>query len=392
MLIDQAIFLLQRHQLPEQPVAERRATIGVRDDELDFVRRLLADGTPQKSPPCRVAVCKAPSHRFVILHLSDDAAEIRAFFLEEAVFALFDFQPFLLLDYAAASVSPRLEPMVVADKIPVRSNTELGAATIRWTAEMLGGVLDCVLTDGRLGVLLQSNARCLISALYQLLPRSCRRELSFNGLTASFSVYPFHFCLARDCDSTWKSLLKSPGFSVVSLDDEHSMRTDLRHPWSKAVTQILSSSGHEACLDFVCAAPATTTMADLRPLAQALAQNDVRCDAGPENITHAMGDHSGYCFHQDVHQPYQDQRSHNAFGNSQQLAMPKLDLAQREVLEQLDQLDDAVFDAIAGLNEGYARLEALWPQIRAHLASELVEESRDQYVRLIVDRCATTGD
>jgi hypothetical protein len=49
--------------------------------------------------------------------------------------------------------------------------------------------------------------------------------------------------------------------------------------------------------------------------------------------------------------------------------------------EQLGQLDDAVFEAIAGHAEALDGLRQLWPEIKAKLGTRLVDESRDQYVR-----------
>ncbi|MES1213143.1 MAG: hypothetical protein ABUL64_01015 [Singulisphaera sp.] len=63
-------------------------------------------------------------------------------------------------------------------------------------------------------------------------------------------------------------------------------------------------------------------------------------------------------------------------------------------VEQLANLDDAVFAAIAGRAEALDGLRRLWPEIKARLGTPLVEESRDQYVRyaLRVWRASLAGD
>ncbi len=55
--------------------------------------------------------------------------------------------------------------------------------------------------------------------------------------------------------------------------------------------------------------------------------------------------------------------------------------ARPDVLSHLEQLDDTVFDAIAGKPDAMARLQTLWPETIARLGPELLEESREQYLR-----------
>ena len=47
----------------------------------------------------------------------------------------------------------------------------------------------------------------------------------------------------------------------------------------------------------------------------------------------------------------------------------------------LEQLDDIVFNAIAGSPQAADELRILWPQVLAVLGEELVEESKQQYLQ-----------
>jgi hypothetical protein len=62
---------------------------------------------------------------------------------------------------------------------------------------------------------------------------------------------------------------------------------------------------------------------------------------------------------------------------------PAAELAQAlpSALAQLEELDDIVFEAIAGKPAAYARLQVLWPQLLAQLGPEHIEESKAQYLR-----------
>jgi hypothetical protein len=51
------------------------------------------------------------------------------------------------------------------------------------------------------------------------------------------------------------------------------------------------------------------------------------------------------------------------------------------VLETLENLDDLVFAAIGGDRQALAQLESCWPSIATDLDPDVVEQSRDQYLR-----------
>ncbi|MBL9081243.1 MAG: hypothetical protein JNK76_05525 [Planctomycetales bacterium] len=58
-----------------------------------------------------------------------------------------------------------------------------------------------------------------------------------------------------------------------------------------------------------------------------------------------------------------------------------LQLGDPRLMERLGELDDVVFEAIAGKSSAIARLRTLWPEIIAPLSHSLAEESREAYCR-----------
>ena len=52
-----------------------------------------------------------------------------------------------------------------------------------------------------------------------------------------------------------------------------------------------------------------------------------------------------------------------------------------ELLDQLDQLDDAVYDALMGKEEAIDEVRKLWPALKGLLPEPLIDESREQFVR-----------
>ena len=51
-----------------------------------------------------------------------------------------------------------------------------------------------------------------------------------------------------------------------------------------------------------------------------------------------------------------------------------------EVRELLEDLDDAVFEAISGSEVALKRAQELWPNAKRQIESDLLEESREQYL------------
>ncbi len=51
----------------------------------------------------------------------------------------------------------------------------------------------------------------------------------------------------------------------------------------------------------------------------------------------------------------------------------------------LEELDDAVFQAIRGDAPSLAQAQQLWPKVVSEIGWELVEESREQYLRYAID-------
>ena len=56
-----------------------------------------------------------------------------------------------------------------------------------------------------------------------------------------------------------------------------------------------------------------------------------------------------------------------------------------EVRELLEELDDAIFGAIQGSSEALERAKTLWPRAFAEIDWQLVDDSREQYLRFALE-------
>jgi len=56
-----------------------------------------------------------------------------------------------------------------------------------------------------------------------------------------------------------------------------------------------------------------------------------------------------------------------------------------EMRELLEDLDDAIFAALQGSNDSLDRARSLWPRALTEIDEELIEESREHYLRFAVE-------
>lgn len=307
--------------------------------------------------------------RYVVISRST-VEKVTGYFLDEATFAQFGFHPFRFLACTAHQQVEREGPSTASTAIQLAD----------FPPGRLGCIMDCALTGVPVALLGDHELEALISAVYDLVPPSCRRELSFNGLSTASTSVSFRLFAGRDETDLWRTFSRLENVSILRLHDDYVLAGSLRHPWSRLIVRLLQDCGYAECLSFVNSTTAET-LNDLGRVAEA--STTCREDVGTEV---AADDLLGYCFSQDVLQSYANREATTDLGHQQNVSISKLDLSEHDVLEQLDQLDDAVFDAVAGVDDALGRLRELWPNIRSQLAPEIVDESRHQYVRLIVDR------
>ena len=68
-----------------------------------------------------------------------------------------------------------------------------------------------------------------------------------------------------------------------------------------------------------------------------------------------------------------------------QLPSYLLDIDSDEVRELLEELDDAIFAAIAGCEEQLNEARKLWPRALSELDADLVEESKEHYLEFALE-------
>lgn len=219
-----------------------------------------------------------------------------------------------------------------------------------------------------------------IATTWQMIPPSCRHELTFAAppfRQAKTSIY-----FSPEFDST---RLGPEGASVM-LDLSKGCpveMSDLSLGWSIAMhSQLFAENPGEALEEFFGSHCGSATLADLETISEQWCEQDDARIVTP--ITpNALA----------MLPPYQapttaeaDPRDDCGFVFSvDSMLAPETSRQNDAIIEQLGQLDDAVFDAIAGSNDGISRMRKLWPSAQGEIAPHLIDESREHYLRYVVN-------
>lgn len=359
--------------------------------------------------------------------------------------ARFANNPFALLTAAFAQGSLKvhdplpetLEGFRLAGKAAVVDQALLAQLLSDPGAPWLGALVEAALRSPSLALIAAGNGIKLINGIINCLPLECRTEFSFcTGLKHS-PRRPFRILCLGDDPTDQRRILRQQDTTVLELSGKPPKQYTATAGWSGFVAQVVASGktsflaqqlaksrpglsigdltalGNELLEALAVAAPAAAGAVALGAEAKtgepeasasvsygvALRPDQPEADAsGSPNI--ASGSQS----------PGDEQRradaAHQRFLRAVQSAIRKppggveLDPAQvlgtqcPAALEQLERLDDAVFEAIAGKPGALDELRKLWPEVLSRLGPELVEESREQYVRhaLRVWRDCVEGD
>ncbi len=262
------------------------------------------------------------------------------------------------------------------------------------------------------------NAEWLAAELLGALPVESRPELSFPTGLAYSPRRPFrlHFLMADGAEC--RRLQRQPGVTLLDLnqrppDDftatgwaaylEEAVRSDrllqvvaelarprptLRLPDLASLAEELVERLHDEPL-------APTPREEALPgsphcFRAAAAASDEELDTRPQ-----VRAHSGHERFAGNGQPAHSEAATES-GPSVTLVSPSalLTTTSHEMLEKLERLDDLVFDTINGRRPALEELTQLWPQLMAELPRDLLQESREQYLRYAVklwESCLANG-
>ena len=353
------------------------------------------------------------------------------------VLARFANNPFALLTAAFAQGSLKvydplpetLEPFRLSGKAATVDQALLAQLLSEPGASWLGALVEAAITSPSLALIAGSQGIRLINGILNCLPPECRTEFSFcTGLKHS-PRRPFRILCLGDDPNDQRRILRQLDTTVLELSGKPPKKYTAASGWSGLISLTIAS-GRSAFLAQQLAQPRPElTLGELAELGdqllKALAETAPAARAGESSATGEEGEpatvSSAAAVEQDaLHSlaapsrsaPAADEQhradaAHLRFLRAVQSATKspppnslEPDPAQilgsqcPAAMEHLERLDDTVFEAIAGKPGALDELRKLWPDVLARLGPELIEESREQYLRhaLRVWRDCLEGD
>ncbi|HKD38360.1 MAG TPA: hypothetical protein VKB78_16215 [Pirellulales bacterium] len=280
--------------------------------------------------------------------------------------------------------SPAVDEGVLANLVE-----HLGVERLLWLVETLTAADSLVIVGA-------VNRELLLAGLLNCFPAECRLELSFaTGLVYS-QRRPFRINAVSADNTEARRLKRQPQITVFDLGD-NPPADFCPSGWAGYLVEALATDGLAIVASELARSRPGLRLADLSDLAEQLSQNlhdggfrstpmisDVDNDSSP--IPQWLRSTNGT--EPDNQLPAHESLSRLrptaaiASPNIGRISGPSTTLIapSREVLEQLEHLDDLVFDTINGRQPALDELRECWPALANQLPAELLAESREQYL------------
>lgn len=342
------------------------------------------------------------------------------------VLARFANNPFALLNAAFAQGSlkvydplPRqLEPFRLAGKTAATDQALLALLSSDPGAAWLGALVEAAIGATTLGLIAHNQGPRLIAGIINCLPVECRTAFSFcTGLKRS-ARRPFRvLCLGHDATEQ-RRLVRQQELTVLEVTGKPPQQLMPAAGWGRFVERTIASGKTAFLAQELAKARPGLSLADLEALGNQLLEalvgespegkkkrrtSEAEPIAAAAVVAPPVETRPALSAEEQRRADAAHRRFRRAILEAAQDA-PHIDLEPDPAqvlgvqcpaaLEQLERLDDTVFEAIAGKPGSLEQLRSLWPEVLAKLGPELVEESREQYLRhaLRVWRNCLEGD
>jgi hypothetical protein len=311
--------------------------------------------------------------------------------------ARFSNNPFAILRAATASGAVGVGPQIPEVLKPFQLSGRAAAVDLALLARLgrnpgsaaMATFVQTALASDRLAVAAGSHAEQWFAGLINLMPIECRAEFSFStGLKFSPNRAVRISSLPSD-PSSWRAIARQ-GITLLDLGTAD-LSGNQWEGWAGCVAQILAS-GKLSLLAAQLEQPRPdlncSNLHHLSEQIQAKLQSgSVRSAGNPQpTAPHAIVADNGSANQRADGAHIRSERAVSAiFPGARKSSLE--DLADAiagqppAVLELLERIDDLIFTAIAGDTGALAELEVLWPLAAEELDEDLVERSREQYLR-----------
>lgn len=316
--------------------------------------------------------------------------------------ARFANNPFAVLRAAMAGgalevhrdVPRQLEPLILSGRSAAVDSTLLARLVSQPGPEWLATVVTAALGSELLAIAGSSATEHVIAGVINCLPPECRTEFSFStGLTYS-SRRSFRIVTAPNDPGERRRMTRQYHATVLDLSQSRPSEFAPIDGWGRFILAVLQSRRSSSLATQFAKRRFGLSSADLPALGLQLleelddaaiprqpAAEEMAADAPAERVPPRDWLEGLQQAHA-AHRRFLGGASLAAVdprgtGAAPSQASPDT----TEVLEQLESLDDLVFEAINGDRRALVELRTRWPKLHAELGDELLGESREQYLR-----------
>ncbi len=276
--------------------------------------------------------------------------------------------PPLQLDGGAAAVDLPLLEQVAGQLGPQRLAALVQAA--------LDGV--CLAVSGG------RPAYQLVAAVLNCLPVECRHAFSFSTELKFSSRRPFRIISLPRGQAERDWLAQCSNVTLLDLDREAGPGAPLGD-WARLIERVADRRAFAFLASQLAQARPALVLEDLPALGLQLCDelDTERLDGGGRETSPSekAGSSAGAMRAHAAHHRFQKSGEGATAVRSAPVPSKDLQPDAPEVVETLEALDDAVYDAIHGQAAALERLQALWPTGLAHLGEQFLAESQAQYLR-----------
>jgi len=315
------------------------------------------------------------------------------------LFARFANNPFAVLRAATATgavvvhseIPTTLEPFRLLGRSAAVEPGVLAQVSHRPGPAAMATLVQAALSSDQLAVATATNTESLFAGLINALPVECRADFSFStGLKYSPSR-PVRVGALPSDPSAWRAIARH-GVTLLNLDATDAAADVCWEGWAGCIAKILDSGRLSflateldrprpwlSCANLSSFAEQFRTM--LEPPTVAFpagtpAEAACEVESGETSGVNQRADAP----HTHLGRAAQTDPSASATAVADDLSVV-LAGQPPEVVELLERIDDLVFAAISGDAHALGELEVLWPTVAADLDDQLVEQSREQYLR-----------
>ncbi len=321
------------------------------------------------------------------------------------IMARFANNPFAILRAASATGdlcvrdnSPEtLPPLQLAGRAPVVDLSLVAQLAREPGPAAMAVFIEQALASERLAIYSETSIEQLVAGLLNLLPVECRTAFSFSTGLKFSTLRNVRLCAMSADESEWRSIARH-GVTTLTIEPQ-TVSQEPRSGWAGWIEEVLRT-GKLSVLAAELEQPRPgLTCVELDSLGTRLLANlQAGHSTKPAIATKATPPRSVPArTQQRADQPHPQHASSMALEEPErareldQLA-ERLSQQPAPILEMLEKIDDLVFAAIAGDTGALAELEVLWPLTASELEPELVEQTREQYLRCALSLCGDSAE